>query len=405
VRGWTATFPEDKLLLNIPPGTQTAYEAIIENTQVEFIEDPVVRSYRKFREHFEIIRYPVGLARRIHPILTNWFEGPRLAWAKQTEKMVEATIYPFQRDRIIHFNKPKIYVMHDFYDFEVDDVDPRFKKIQTSNLKLADAIITSWPGPFQTLQQLFPERKQESFMVPFTFEALPSDEEVLSSEKERMLVYASATGKHKNHENLVLALGILKRRGVDKVRVVCPGSTTRSRMKIISKIIAQEEVEDWLEFPGFITREKLRELYKKAAGVVTTTRYEAFSGTVLEGLQYAKPIACSRIHGITKFIDLLDINVRYFDPDSPHDIANAIIEIIENPEPYQAAAKAARSKLRLITPKETARQYREILQWLLGNKPRPKWFPHKPFKEYRKSPPNGNGRKGTCTEKFHQRTV
>lgn len=378
VRGWTEAFPKDKLVLNIPPGTQAAYKAIIGDTQVEFIEDPIVRCYQKFKKQFRIIKYPVGLAKRIHPSLTSWFQGPRMAWAEETEKMVEAVIYPFQRDNIIHFNKPTLLFMHDFSAFELSEPEQRrFASVETKNIKRANAIITSWPAPFKSLTTLFFQRRDVSFMIPFHFDSTPCDQDIGSTNDARLLVYAASTAPHKNHENLILALSVLKRKNVKPIRVVCPGASSLKRMKKLKKLIEKERLNDWIKFLGFVNHSEIKMLYRNAAGVVAPTLYEAFSGTVLEAFQYAKPVCCSNIPTLRAFIDQLGVKVCLFDPNSPEDIARGILEIIDNSEPYRKGSLEARKKVSKITTKGTVTQYREVLAWAAGLGQKPSWAPFK----------------------------
>ena len=371
VRGILTAFPNDELFLNIPPGTKLLYQAKVSDNRVIFLEDSVLFSYYNFRSRFCVIRNLMGVVRLIHPMLTRWLEGPRSDWIHQCEDKVDVVLYPYQRDRLLHFRKPSLVVMHDFYDFDISGISSRQAKIEAKNLHQADAIVTSWPSPFDSLRHYFPEMISKSFMIPFSFHPIPAGTSELSKSNSRLLVYPASTSPHKNHANLIRALGILARDGFTPVRVICPGYQLPWRVRIIKRLIDKENVGDWIKFPGFVSREQINKLYREADGVVAPTKYEAFSGAVYEGFQYAKPIACSHIPSLTSFIDLLGANVRYFNPDSPHDIASAIKEILQNPTPYRNGSIKARNILRRITLEKTAKQYHEVLAWISGNSSKP----------------------------------
>ena len=375
VRGWKRILPNDELFLNIPPGTRASYVAMLGNG-ITYLEDPVISSYRALSRRSKTVRCLVGCCRRINRRLAEIVEGPRAAWARQCEQGVDAVVYPFQRDRLLHWKKPQLLVMHDFYDFEMPMADPRLRSLEASNLTLARAIVTSWPGPFRSLHRFFPDRIDDSFMVPFTFDSPPLEAELRGPFEGRTLLYAASTASHKNHENLVRGLGFLKRRGHALVRVICTGAHEVKRLKTITRVAEMERVKDWIEFRGFLPYEEIRRLYRTVAGVVAPSRYEALSGAVLEGLQFGRPVACSRITSHVAFSELLGLQPRYFDPESPEEIAKAISDILENQQTYRRESMNARSVLSGITQAGTVRQYREILEWICDRAPKPTWHPY-----------------------------
>jgi len=381
VRGLAIACPDDEISLNIPPGTRSLYEYYIPHEQIIFVEDPILTKYQSVRRRIPFARYPVGILRRIHPTLTRWFEGPRKGWIHQCEADVDVVLYPFQRDALVHFNRPCVYVMHDFYDFEYPGRDAGLMKLETENIVRANAIVTSWPGPFTTLRSLFPGRSDSSFMIPFSVDNPVNIQGSSEPNHNRVLIYPASTGKHKNHENLIRALGILKRNQAEKVKILCPGTQIPEQMLLLERLVKEEGVNEWIEFLGYIDRPTLLHLYRDSAAVVAPTRYEAFSGATYEGLLHGKPIACSRITPISSLIDRLGVRVCYFDPESPREIAFAIVEVLENAEPYRAASIAARKILTRITWEDTAIQYKEILAWVCGKGPKPGWYPFRSFEK------------------------
>lgn len=378
VRSLRVSYPSDSIRLNIPPGETQAYREILPDLAVELLEDPVAERVLPVRR-FWPIRVVLKLARSIHPALTQWLDGPRPRWTASCEVLADVVLYPYKRDRIVHRKRPTVLVMHDFYDFEYELRDPRVADLQRDSLRTASAVVVSWPGPFGSLGQLFPECMDKSFMIPFCFEPMPKLVEPTEVTRPRELLYAALTGPHKNHENLIRALGVLRRRGEPPLRVHCPGAHRPGRLEELGNLARKEGVDEWIEFHGFISREALRSLYREVGGIIAPTKYEAFSGTVLEAFQYGKPVACSRISQLTAFNDSVGAHVRYFDPDKPDDIADAMIDLTMNPEPYRHGSLRARAALELITPARTARQYREVLAYAAGTGPKPAWAPYEPL--------------------------
>lgn len=374
VRGLSTMYPQDEIYMNITPGLKSEFENVLPDVNVIYLED--IKRYRNQNNYKNnlFVNYFVRGMRRIglHNMVSG-YNVPRSEWCKQCEELVDVILYP-SWGKCVHFNKPVVMVIHDLRHFLRGKEANENKKIVATSP--ARCLVTSWPEPYRHITELFPERKSHSFMVPFQFEPMPSNDELSQNELNRLLVYASSNGLDKNHENLILALGILKRAGVAPVKIICPGHQLPARTALLTKLVHDENVEDWIQFLGFVPRQHVKWLYQICSAVITTTKYEAFSGTVLEAFQYAKPVACSRISSLTSVIDSNNINVRYFDPDKPKEIADAIIEIINNPTPYKEGALHAHRIFSRITPERTAQMYHDVLAWACGQADKPVWKNH-----------------------------
>ncbi len=358
VRGFNSSCQSDEIYMNINPGLKTEFNKVLPEARVVYLEDFKQSHNQKIYTNNWLVNYFVRGMRRLGlKSIISGFDVPRNEWCKQCEEAVDVIFYPFWMESF-YFKKPVVMVIHDFRHFtHGKNVDKNVKIIKEHP---AYCLVTSWPDPYQHMLELFPERKSTSFMIPFQFEPMPKEDEISKYQIPRLFIYASSNGADKNHENLILALGILKKRGIEPVRVICPGTQIAERAKVLDELIRKEDVSDWIQFLGFVPREHVKWLYSICFGVITTTKYEAFSGTVMEAFQYAKPVACSRIPSLTSVIDTNDIAVRYFDPDNSEEIADAITEVIENPEPYKKGALHARRVFSKITPETTALKYRDV---------------------------------------------
>jgi len=353
----------DDLFINILPGTRDKYESMTDLNGIHVHEDLWQKRFKENYCNSILLQIQLGILRRIgfRRSVEGLFELPRDQWIKACEGETDVVLYPFHKGiRIRYANKPVVIVMHDLRDLEQDPVN--FKPFYLDQIRRCKAIVTSWPHPFQLLKQFFPEYVEKFHMIPFLPEPIPPDEDTRRSSVPRLLVYPASNGVDKNHDNLIKALGILKANGSELVSVVCPGFQSQDRARTLNKLIIDNHVEDWISFIGFVPRSHVRWLYMICSGVVSTTKYEAFSGAVFEGFIYGKPVACSRIPSLTCMIDSMNVNVKYFDPDDPVDIASSIKEIIDNPLPYIDGSLAARKKISDITQEKTAIKYREVLE-------------------------------------------
>jgi len=352
----------DELFVNIPPGTRDKYEDVVDGSVVNLVEDQWQKHLLRIdgdcfspgKVFFKILR-KLGFARLLDPL----FHIPRSSWAKQCEIDVDVVLYPVHKGiKIRHNKKPVVLVMHDLRDLErnTDGLLPFYY----DQINSCRAIITSWPHPFQLLKTYFPELVHKFHMIHFSPEPMPDAKDLKNDSLNRLLLYPSSNGIDKNHENLIQALGILKKQGQERIRIICPGTQTNGRTALLHELAVHNGVQDWISFIGFVPRDHVRWLYQICSGVVTTTKYEAFSGAVFEGFCYGKPIACSNIPPIKMLIDQMQVKVKYFNPDDPGDIASSILEILDNPTPYSFGSLSARQYISSITQENTARQYRKV---------------------------------------------
>ncbi len=139
---------------------------------------------------------------------------------------------------------------------------------------------------------------------------------------ERFLLAASTLHPHKNLDGLLRAFAVFRRNHPDFRLVVCgihgfftgPLRDLRDALDLGSSV----------EFPGWIAREALHDLYRRAWAFVFPTFFEGFGIPVLEALAAGVPTACSAVEpvaGIAGNAALL------FDPHDPGAIANALEQI------------------------------------------------------------------------------
>jgi glycosyltransferase involved in cell wall biosynthesis len=381
IRGFCSAFPQDELYINIDPGLQKDFEMVLPGAPVVYLEDFKGGKYQLIYKSSKLIRWLVNIMWRLNfTAIVDNFEIPRKKWCQECEKKVDIILYPYTRiTKQLHSSNKVVMVVHDLRHFIKGNNQEYL--IDTFNKFQCHSIITSWPEPFSHLNNLFPDRKANTFMIPFTFENIPSEPFQSPAIIPRLLLYTSSNGPDKNHENLIRALGHLKRNGVSPVLVICTGNQIPERAAILNELIRQEDVKEWIHFLDFVPREHVQWLYQVCSAVITTTKYEAFSGTIMEAFLYGKPVACSRINCLKVVIDPLGIGVKYFDPDNPREIAESIIEVIDNKEKYSTYALKARKIFSNITIEKTARQYREVLEWACNHNTKPQWYPFVPLEK------------------------
>jgi glycosyltransferase involved in cell wall biosynthesis len=373
IRGLTLACPDVQLCLQVSPESIQAFKDVLAGIRVTYLGDERTGLHAQHGDSRTVLR----IGRRLFyatPLGKHLLNRRRTEWDDQCESDVDVVWYPTWRLPTYKHRKPVVMTIHDFRWFERSEGGGELQAL----LRRAapTAVVTSWPDPFSRLCRLFPEMQGRAFMIPFVFDPTNTDRDVCEATLPRSMVYASSNGKEKNHEKLIEALGLLRRAGKQHVRIFCPGPMSPERTRILNELIRREGVADWIYFLGWVPREFVHWLYDNAAAVITTSSYEAMSGTVLEAWQHGKPVACSRIPSIVAMTELLGAKVRFFDQTRSEDISEGIEDLFDNIETFRAGARLARTLMARITQGATAEHYRDVFSWAGGQSGRPEWYPY-----------------------------
>lgn len=112
--------------------------------------------------------------------------------------------------------------------------------------------------------------------------------------QEPYLLYPAVPWPHKNHEGLVQAVGILKRRG-HKVPVVLTNTSGNSEGgKRITRLIELLQLEKIVDRKGFLPEADLHALFRNATGMVFPSLYEGFGIPLVDAMKMEVPVLAAR---------------------------------------------------------------------------------------------------------------
>lgn len=255
-----------------------------------------------------------------------------------------------------------VLTVHDLKELQPHLHDPATADLLLENLNRARAIVTSWPYPYTQLLEVGVGVAEKLFLVPHPVMTPPMETSDGEETSEPILIYPAATSTHKNHVRLIEALAeVLEHR---KVRLICTGTRVSPGYERAASAARRLGIVEAVEFPGHVPEQELQRLYNAAVAVVAPTLWEAGSGAVVEAFARGKPVACSDVPPIRSHIEFCGGAARFFDPANPSSIADAILEIIENPEPYQYGSRRAARFLGQLTWERTARDYLAVFNWV-----------------------------------------
>ena len=162
----------------------------------------------------------------------------------------------------------------------------------------------------------------------------------------RFLLYPANRWPHKNHDRLFDAFARVRLEH-PKLRLVLTGRGHRG-------LRLPQGVED----RGHVSVPELVELYRRAAALVFPSLYEGFGQPPLEAMACGCPVAVARS---TSLPEVCGDAARYFDPLDPDDMAQAILDVLERPEPW---VERGLRRAALFTWDETARKHEEVYREL-----------------------------------------
>jgi glycosyltransferase involved in cell wall biosynthesis len=131
--------------------------------------------------------------------------------------------------------------------------------------------------------------------------------------REPFLLYPANRWPHKNHGRLLEAFELLRKERPD-LRLVLTGAGHKGP-----------------ESRGYVTKDELADLYARASVLVFPSLYEGFGLPPLEAMASGCPVAASNAGSLP---EVCGDAARLFDPTSPKAIAEAVLEVLADPQPY-----------------------------------------------------------------------
>lgn len=250
-------------------------------------------------------------------------------------------------------------------------------------LEKSEAIVVSSNFIRDELKDLYPGTEKKATVIRAGIpvaERMPAAEEAeevrlrMGLPQQFVLCVAGIT-RHKNQKVVFEALGRLKDKGID-MPLVCVGpNSERLRPEYsgerggyaletieAARGFSMEHGRDYFGL-GFVDDFELEALYMLATALVAPSLYEAGSFPSIEAMRLGCPVLLSNIPSLKEKYEVLGGNAYLFDPHDPGDLANALSEMLSNPE---TRAEKARRALEILPEvyswKKAAGAYLEVFK-------------------------------------------
>lgn len=140
--------------------------------------------------------------------------------------------------------------------------------------------------------------------------------------KDKYIIYPAQFWDHKNHENLILAINILKKK-FKKIKLLLIGHKKKNFFQL-KKLVKELNLNRNIKFIGYVNEKKKANLIKNARVLINASFLGPTNIPQLEGFYYGCPVILSDIFAHR---EQCGNSVIYFDPNSKEQIASAIEKI------------------------------------------------------------------------------
>lgn len=164
---------------------------------------------------------------------------------------------------------------------------------------------------------------------------------------EPFVFYPAQFWPHKNHANLVLAISLLRKQGLN-VHLALTGSDHGNR-KFVADLVASEGVGDLVKVLGFVDRADLVSLYRRALALTFVSWCGPENLPPLEAFALGCPVIASRIPGAD---EQLGDAALFCEPGDPQSIADAIAKLLNNPPLRTQMIELGRIRGTRFTPQD-----------------------------------------------------
>jgi len=174
---------------------------------------------------------------------------------------------------------------------------------------------------------------------------------------EPFLLTVATLHPHKNLEGLLRAFAQFRRERPEFRLVVC-GMHGFAKEKVHA-LRDSLELADAVDFPGWIPREDLHDLYARAWAFVFPTLFEGFGIPIVEALAAGVPSACSNIEPVSSIAGSAALKL---DPHNPDAIADALRRIVSDDALRARLTQAGPSRAAEFSWERTARATVEAIE-------------------------------------------
>jgi glycosyltransferase involved in cell wall biosynthesis len=213
------------------------------------------------------------------------------------------------------------------------------------------------PGKIDVIYNAYDER----------FGVEPRDEDVARVRERFQLhdpfvLYAGNVKPHKNLERLIDAFHLVKKRGLDNLKLVLIGDDI-SKYAALRRAVHRHQLHQYVRFLGFVPEDTLAVMYRLASVFVFPSLYEGFGLPPLEAMASGTPVVTSNLSSLPEVAGDAALLVDPYDPDA---IADGIYRVLTDDALRRAMHVKGIARARQFSWEQSVRRVHDIYQQVLG---------------------------------------
>lgn len=141
---------------------------------------------------------------------------------------------------------------------------------------------------------------------------------------DQFVLYAGNVKPHKNLERLIDALHLVRKQGLDNLKLVLIGDEI-SKYTALRRAVHRHQLHKYVRFLGYLPEETLAVMYRLAGVFVFPSLYEGFGLPPLEAMASGTPVVTSNVSSLPEVAGDAAVLV---DPYEPQAIADGIYRVL-----------------------------------------------------------------------------
>jgi len=173
---------------------------------------------------------------------------------------------------------------------------------------------------------------------------------------DEFVLYAGNVKPHKNLERLIEAYDLVRKRGLDRLKLVMIGDEI-SKYAALRRAVHQHQLHKYVRFLGYLPEETLAVMYRLAGVFVFPSLYEGFGLPPLEAMASGTPVVTSNASSLPEVAGDAAVLV---DPYSPQAIADGIYQVLTDESVRRSLRRKGLARAAQFSWEQSVRRVREI---------------------------------------------
>ena len=191
----------------------------------------------------------------------------------------------------------------------------------------------------------------------------------------KFIFYPANRWAHKNHDNMLKAICILKQKFNLAVDCIFTGHDAPGRYPLKEKIL-HYGLEGQVQILGYLTEAEIKHIYKEATMLCFPSIFEGFGMPILEAMSLGCPVVCSNA---TSIPEVAGDAALLFNGDDPEEIAHKIYRLWNDEDLRNDLIKLGESQAVKFNPQITAQKHIEAFTKAASSFCKYKYFYNKFF--------------------------